>query len=92
MIRFQNSGQEIFWGFFNEKSEFTGQGYSDLGAAADKRVMNVVRSGKVLSISVDGKAILEVQIQDDADTAGSIGLFSYGGPFLFEDLSFNWRN
>lgn len=92
MIRFQNSGQEIFWGIFNEKSEFTGQGYTDLGATADKRVMNVVRSGRELSISVDGKAILEVQLQDDADTAGSIGLFSYGGPFLFQDLSFNWRN
>ena len=90
MLRFQNSGKEIFWGQFDEKNVFEGNGFKDLGSQANTRVMKVKRLGKILTISVDGKEAINLQLSLNENAGGSIGLFTYGGPFIFENLKFDW--
>ena len=82
MLRFQNSGKEIFWGQFDEKNVFEGNGFKDLGSQANTRVMKVKRLGKILTISVDGKEAINLQLSLNENAGGSIGLFTYSGPFM----------
>lgn len=84
IVRFTNGGQGIWWGSNDENGKFKGQGSAVLTAKSTPFLLKVVVDGDKMSIFVDDKQIAtNLSI---AGVEGWIGLLSYGGPVIFEDV------
>jgi hypothetical protein len=86
MVRFSNSGQELFWGRYDADGMFTGEGSVplNLSEAASHTLLLTVREGS-FDIDVNGTAIVE-SIPHTRDS-GWIGLVSFGGPVTFSNVN-----
>lgn len=84
IIRLKDGGNAIWWGSINDEGKFKGQGSAPLEKNGQSFVLKLVVKLDVLSIYVN-----DVEIAKDitiSSQEGWIGLLSYGGPVVFEDV------
>jgi hypothetical protein len=84
IVRLKDGGQAIWWGSTDNNGIFIGQGSALVPAPAKTLVLKTV-------INLDKMALFINDIQIVADVPlpaqdGWIGLLSYGGPVVFEDI------
>jgi hypothetical protein len=86
MVRFTDDGAGIFWGSFDERGVFTGQGFAAVGAPSDGPRRIEIRSGPDrYSFSLNDKQIVaDVPL---TSSQGGIGLISVGSVVAFSDIT-----
>jgi hypothetical protein len=84
IARFINGGSGLFWGFFDEASDFQGRGSVPLDLEGDTFLLRLEVAGDSMTLWVDNEPVLEDVPLNRND--GWIGLISFGGPVTYENL------
>ncbi len=84
IARFINGGSDVFWGFFDEASNFQGRGSVPLGLEGNTFLLRLEVDRDSMTLWVDNEPILEGVPLNRSD--GWFGLISFGGPVTYENL------
>lgn len=85
MLRLGNGGKILFWGRYDAKGVFAGQGSIDVNLEAGKaHHLTVTVKAKTFDIAVDGNTVTrDLPLEQ---TSGWLGLISFRGPVVFSHL------
>jgi hypothetical protein len=84
IVRLKDGGKGVWWGSINDEGKFKGQGSSPIAGTDKTFTLRLDVKLDVLSIYVNDVEIarnIAISSQE-----GWIGLLSYGGPVIFEDV------
>jgi hypothetical protein len=83
MVRFSEDDEVIFWGYYDENGDFTGQGSANVEAPGTEPHTIEVRAGQdTYTVVLDGETIVEdVALQSGE---GHVGLTSSASVVVFE--------
>jgi len=79
-----NGGSAVFWGYFDDASDFQGQGSVAFMEPGTAFILRMDVAGELMDLWVNDVLVLEDILLNRRD--GWIGLTSFGGPVTFEDL------
>lgn len=85
MVRLTNSGRGVFWGYYDDREVFVGQGWAELpGTASLTYDLKVIVQNDTYDLLINGEAIAtDGQLMNQE---GWIGLLAYRGPVTFQDV------
>ncbi len=85
LVRFSEDGKAVFWGYYDQNGDFTGQGSADVEApGTDAHSIEVRVGAENYTVLVDGQVIVEnVPLQSQE---GHIGLTSSESVVAFESV------
>lgn len=84
MVRLGSGGQELFWGRYDAEGVFSGLGGIPLEVPERYELLLVVREGS-FDIQLNGTTIVEAISLERS--SGWIGLISFSGPVIFNNVS-----
>jgi hypothetical protein len=84
MVRLANGGSEVYWGYFDERYAFQGEGSATIDDITTPMTLSIQVRAETYSILVNGALIAaEVPL---GSAGGYLGFISFRGPVSFSDL------
>ncbi|MEM7539181.1 MAG: hypothetical protein AAF639_43890 [Chloroflexota bacterium] len=90
MVRFQDGGNGLIWGYFDDTGNFVGQGFKEMHLSkGEAHKLSVAVDRGVYNVQVNDEAIVS-QVNSFRDS-GWIGLTSFRGPVQFSNFQLSLR-